>query len=87
MLNSFYSLISVFKRVLPLPSESWEEFSGGVFCHYHDHHGRMNSDGGGGERSIIAPSTVNVAPRDGDCLFSVSSLLVVPSSLEAHSIV
>ena len=35
MIFTLYS--SPFKRVLPLPSESWHEFSGSAFCHAHDH--------------------------------------------------
>ena len=74
---------SFFKRVLPLPSESWEEFGGGVFCHYHNHHGNEHSSSGGGDGDpILDPSAMEVAPRDGDCLFSVSALMVAKSSLE-----
>ena len=78
---------SLFKRVLPLPSESWEGFGGGAFCHYHDHHGHEHSSSGGCDGDcdgdpIFDPSSVEVAPRDGDGLFNAASLMVAKSSLE-----
>lgn len=80
IINIFFK--STFKRVLPLPSESWEEFSGGVFCHYREAKATDDDDGGDGECSLMSvPSTVKLHPRAGDCLFSTSSLLLCSSSL------
>ena len=76
--------ISAFKRVLPLPSEAWEEFSGSVYCHYHGHHGDKFK--GKENVKIISPSTVKIVPRDGDCLTSTSVLLVTDTALDMQHV-
>ncbi len=78
MLSLLY--IREFIRLLPLPSDSWEEFSGSVFCHYHSHHAKGKDEDD--HRTIIAPSTFTVLPRDGDCLTSASVILLTDYSLD-----
>ena len=74
-------LISSFRRVLPLPSESWEEFSGGVFCHYHH---RLGDDVEG--REVVTPSAFRITPREGDCLYSMSTLLLTEKALDVRRV-
>ena len=64
---------SIFRRVLPLPSEAWQEFSGNVFCHDHAHTSAI-----GGKVSTFSATLL---PREGDCLISESSVLVRKSAL------
>lgn len=68
---------SSFKRILPLPSGSWEEFSGSVFCH--DYHSK-------GKESALTPSSLKITPKEGDCLYSDSVLLLTDSSLDWQNI-
>ena len=64
---------SIFRRVLPLPSEAWQEFSGNVFCHDH----ACTSAIGG----KVSASSTTLLPREGDCLINDSSVLVRKSAL------
>ena len=78
--NTCVNFISPFRRVLPLPSESWAEFGGGIFCHYHD-----GSEGTGDHKGVgcmSAPSAIKIHPREGDCLFSASALMIHVTALD-----
>lgn len=77
--------ISPFRRVLSLPSESWEEFGGGVFCHYHERNKAQTTTEEPVGCFMAAPSAVKIRPRDGDCLFSASVLLVLGAGLDWQS--
>lgn len=65
-----------FKRVLPLPSDSWQEVHADIFCHLDHCHSGTTS------RAFNA-----IRPKDGDCLFGDDKLLVTASSLRQESIV
>jgi hypothetical protein len=78
-----YSIpISPFRRILPLPSESWAEFSGGIFCHYH---GKQKGTADDHVGCMSTPSAIKIHPREGDCLFSASVLLVLTGALDRQS--
>lgn len=66
---------SEFERVLPLPSDAWQEFYADIFCHMDHSHGSPSSQ---------PPSTIQ--PREGDCLVADDKLLVTISSLRQESI-
>ena len=70
---------SVFKRVLPLPSDGWEELSGSFFCHTH----------GGGEEGDHTHSSdhAKLMPKEGDCLISSSQLVIRGSALDSNRVV
>ncbi|KAL5457451.1 hypothetical protein EMCRGX_G034711 [Ephydatia muelleri] len=65
-----------FKRVLPLPSDAWQEFYADIFCHMDHSHGSTSSQ---------PPGTI--CPKEGDCLVGDDKLLVTISSLRQESIV
>ena len=67
---------SSFQRVLPLPSDSWEEVSSHLFCHRHDNHG----DG----KDLSSP--VKLLPKEGDCLISYDLILLRTSALDCDTI-
>lgn len=69
---------SIFRRVLPLPSEAWQEFSGNVFCHDHAHTSAI-----GGKGSTFSATLL---PREGDCLINDSSVLVRKSALTPRAL-
>lgn len=75
-------ICSAFKRVLPLPSDSWDEFGGSVFCH---HHGPKES-AGESSVSVVAPSSMQLTPRVGDCLTGATVLLLTEHSLDMQNI-
>ena len=70
---------STFKRVLPLPSDGWEEVSGSYFCHTHTHSHR----GEEGD-STHTSSGAKLVPKDGDCLISSAQLLIRGSALDKN---
>ena len=63
---------SCFRRVLPLPSDTWREFTGDVFCHAHG-------------SSLHSPTAL--LPKEGDCLVSESSVLMRRSAVNDHILV
>ena len=83
---------SVFKRVLPLPSENWSDFADIWFCHNHSHQtGSQCQDASAAspassplmqqshEASAAQPKTLSHRP--GDCLVSTLYLLVDSSQV------
>ena len=71
---------SMFKRVLPLPSEGWEEVSGNYFCHNHTHGGRE----GEGEDFTGISSGAKLIPKEGDCLISSDQLILRAAALDKN---
>ena len=80
-----FSSGSVFRRVLPLPSEAWQEFSGDLFCHAHHAHPHAPTSSGGGGLST-ATNSLALLPKEGDCLISDSSVLVRGSALSPEKV-
>ena len=72
---------SIFERVLPLPSDGWEEVSGNFFCHNHAH-GREEDDD-----HAPSPSDIKLVPKEGDCLISGDQLVVRGSALDFNKVV
>lgn len=70
---------SVFKRVLPLPSDGWEELSGSFFCHTHE--GEEE-----GDHTHLSDHT-KLVPKEGDCLISSSQLVIRGSALDSNRVV
>lgn len=83
----FYSVIichcdySTFRRVLPLPSDGWEEVSGTYFCHTHTH-GRREEE----SDSTHLSNCGKLVPKDGDCLISSAQLLIRGSALDKNKV-
>ena len=76
------SWCSVFKRVLPLPSDGWEELSGSFFCHTHG--------GGGGEEddhTHLSADHTKLVPKEDDCLISSSQLVIRGTALDSNRVV
>ena len=69
---------STFKRVLPLPSEGWEEMSGNYFCHNHEREGEGST--------TIPASTAQLVPKEGDCLISSEQLIVRAAALDKNRV-
>ena len=69
VINMTCLLYSCFRRVLPLPSDAWSEFTGDVFCHAHG-------------SSLTSPTAL--LPKEGDCLVSESSVLIRRSAVDDH---
>ncbi len=62
---------SPFKRILPLPSDHWNEFTGNIFCHAHQQC-HVN----------VQHSSLGLQPREEDCLISKSFILLRSSALD-----
>ena len=75
--------ISALRRVLPLPSDSWDEFGEGVFCHYHGDNQKCSVEG---EVVYVAPAGIKLAPKVGECLISSTVLLLTEESLNMPNI-
>ena len=72
------SCCSVFKRILPLPSDGWQELSGSFFCHTH------------GEEEVDhthLSDHAKLVPKEGDCLISSSQLIIRGSALDSNRVV
>ena len=72
---------STFRRVLPLPSDGWEEVSGSYFCHTHTH-GHKGEEGD----STHPSSGAKLVPKEGDCLISSAELLIRGSVLDKNKV-
>ena len=83
---------SVFKRVLPLPSENWSDFADIWFCHNHSHQTGSQSQDTGTASQASSPVTQPsheagceqpkaLPHRPGDCLVSTLYLLVDSSQV------
>jgi len=71
-----------FRRVLPLPSDLWEEFGGSVFCHYHEHDSGSRGDGGMSRSVESSPKRSVLVPKNRDCLANSDRFLVTDQSLD-----
>ncbi|PVD30892.1 hypothetical protein C0Q70_10167 [Pomacea canaliculata] len=74
-----FSQNSVFKRVLPLPSENWSDFADNWFCHKHPHNTSSAQTECLDKQLNHLPKML--VPRPGDCLVGNLYLLVDGSQL------